>query len=403
VDEARLADALRRHAARHAVPGAAVGILRGGATLCACHGRADVRTGEPVRAATRFAIGSLAKTLVAAVIAALAETGRLSLDDPAAAHVPELAGCAWARRATLRDLLANRSGIPLREELEFGFEARAGADDAALARLVAEVAVLEPGPRVWSYSNVGWCVLGRALENVTGLPFADAMRGRLAAAGLVETSFAPGSAYGPAGIGVRATVADVLRLAAWQLDDPALAPLAEVHADVAIHGWLDGWCLGQAVFHWTGVRAVGWDGVVGGSRAVLRILPEHGAAVAVLANAEAGRALARSLVAELVDELCGIRVPPLRLDPAPGAAGDLARFAGTFAWPDRRVEVAASGPALLLRADRAETEARPLDARTFVVDAGSPDRPTVTFGAFDAAGRPAVLYEMLWGLPRVTS
>jgi hypothetical protein len=30
-----------------------------------------------------------------------------------------------------------------------------------------------------------------------------------------------------------------------------------------------------------------------------------------------------------------------------------------------------------------------------------PDNPTVTFEAFDAAGRPGVLYQMLWGLPRV--
>ena len=30
-----------------------------------------------------------------------------------------------------------------------------------------------------------------------------------------------------------------------------------------------------------------------------------------------------------------------------------------------------------------------------------PDNPTVTFGAFDAAGRPNVLYDMLWGLSRL--
>jgi hypothetical protein len=102
-----------------------------------------------------------------------------------------------------------------------------------------------------------------------------------------------------------------------------------------------------------------------------------------------------------VDDLFGIFVPPLRLDVVPGAAGELARFAGAYAWPDRRVEVEAAGPALLIRADGAETAALPLDARTFLVDAASPDTPTVTFGAFDAAGRPGVLYEMLWGLPRI--
>jgi hypothetical protein len=34
-------------------------------------------------------------------------------------------------------------------------------------------------------------------------------------------------------------------------------------------------------------------------------------------------------------------------------------------------------------------------------DADNPDTPTVTFGAFDGSGRPGVIYDMLWGLPRV--
>ena len=50
-----------------------------------------------------------------------------------------------------------------------------------------------------------------------------------------------------------------------------------------------------------------------------------------------------------------------------------------------------------------ETEAHPIDDRVFLVDAQDPDNPTVTFGAFDAAGRPSVLYDMLWGLPRLRS
>ena len=35
------------------------------------------------------------------------------------------------------------------------------------------------------------------------------------------------------------------------------------------------------------------------------------------------------------------------------------------------------------------------------VNPTDPDNPTVTFGAFDASGRPQVLYIMLWGLPRL--
>ena len=75
--------------------------------------------------------------MVATVIARLAEAGQLSLDDPVVAHVPELGGSGWARRVTLRDLLANRSGLPLRAGLEFDFVGRRDEDDGALSRLSA--------------------------------------------------------------------------------------------------------------------------------------------------------------------------------------------------------------------------------------------------------------------------
>ena len=45
--------------------------------------------------------------------------------------------------------------------------------------------------------------------------------------------------------------------------------------------------------------------------------------------------------------------------------------------------------------------AMPIDGRAFLVDPCDPDGPTVKFGAFDSAGRPHVLYDVLWGLPRV--
>ena len=103
-----LAGLLGEHMSTHAVPGAAIGVLRDTAVTVAYSGVADATTGEPVTAATRFAVGSLAKSMVATVIARLAEAGRWSLEDPVATHVPELGGVDWAARATLRDLLANR-------------------------------------------------------------------------------------------------------------------------------------------------------------------------------------------------------------------------------------------------------------------------------------------------------
>jgi CubicO group peptidase (beta-lactamase class C family) len=408
------------------VPGAAIGVLRDGAATTAYHGVGDVTTGDPVTPKTCFSVGSLTKSMVATVIARLADAGRLSLEDPVATHVPELRGTAWAEHATLRDLLANRSGIPLRAGLEFDFAGRKDEGDDALSRLAADVAACPPAADFWSYTNVGWCLLGRVIETVTGASWADAMQQYLASAGLRETTFTPdaiparrasghevgaegpvpidplvGRAYGPAGTSVASTVTDLLRFAALHLEDSSLAALRAVHAEVSIYGWLDSWCLGWAWFDWEGGQVWGWDGLVNGERSFLRIVPEDQAAVVLMTNSSTGRAMYRSFIAELMESLFGINVPPLRLDASPGAAGDLSRFTGIYAWPDQRVEVRAAGSGLLINDEHEETEALPLDERTFLVDPMDPDNPTVTFGAFDAAGRPRVLYDMLWGLPRL--
>ena len=68
----------------------------------------------------------------------------------------------------MRDLLANRSGLPLRVGLEFDFAGHAGEDDDVLSRFAARVAAEEPTDVDWSYTNAGWCLLGRAIETVTG-------------------------------------------------------------------------------------------------------------------------------------------------------------------------------------------------------------------------------------------
>jgi CubicO group peptidase (beta-lactamase class C family) len=427
VTERDLNDLLREHASAHRVPGGAVGVLRDSVEMFACYGVANTATGAPVTKASCFAVGSLTKSMVATVVARLAENGRLSLDDPVAAYVPELLGAAWAERATVHDLLGNRSGLPLRVGLEFDFAAHEDEGGDVLSKFAGRVAAEEPTSVPWSYTNAGWCVVGRAIETVTGSPWEEAMRAELfAPTGMLETKFATESdsgarvsgheltadgpvpvkplvarAFGPAGTSVVSTVGDLLRFAALHLDDPALARLRRPQPAPRIHGWLDGWCLGWGLFDWEGARVWGWDSVINGERAVLRLVPEHHAAIVLMTNSNTGRALYRSLFADLMRSGFGISVPPLRLDAEPGSADDLSRFAGVYAWPDRRVEVTVADTGLLIKSEHGETDALPLDARTFVVDSMDPDNPTVTFGAFDAAGRPHVLYVMLWGLPRL--
>jgi CubicO group peptidase (beta-lactamase class C family) len=404
-----------------------MGLLREGEHALAAHGVADVRTGVATTTATPFAVGSLTKSMVATVVAGLATEGRLSLDEAVATYVPEVEQLDWARRASVRTMMANRSDIPLRTAWEFGFEERPEDDADALRRLVADLGPSEATSGAagghWSYSNAGWCVLGRLVETVTGLSWEEAMRSRLgglqdtsygvmravgcatghedSAAGPVPVTTVPSRAYAPAGTTTVSTAADLLRLAGWHLEEPGLAALRDVQAEVRINGWLDAWCLGWARFDWVPERAWGWDGLIDGQRSFLRLLPERRAALVLLTNSSRGRVLYRTLVPRLVKELFGIDVPAPQLQPTPGAAGELARFAGRYAWPDHEVVVRATDEALTIADGERTVEARPVDDRTFLVDLADPDNPTTTFGAFDAAGRPEAVYEMLWSLPRV--
>ena len=427
MSDAELRELLARHAATHRVPGAVVGILRDGIATVACHGIADIRTGEPITAASRFGAGSLTKSMCGTVIVRLAADGRLSLDDPVAVRVPELHGVAWAERATVRDLLANRSGLPLRAGLEFGFDEHETGSDDVLAAFAGTVAAETPTPVGWSYTNAGWCLVGRIIETVTGMVWEEAMREHLLEpAGMAETELAsdPRSAhrvtghgpansgatpvetlearaFGPAGTSLVSTAEDMLRFAAVHLGDPALAAMRRAQPSPAIHGWFDGWGLGWARFDTDRGPVWGWDSLLPGERAVLRILPDRSAAVVVMTNSDAGRALCRPLLRGVMASAFGIALPPLRLEPKAGSAGDLARFAGVYAWPDRRVDVTAAATHLVVSSEDGDAEALPLDGRAFLVDPADPDNPAITFDAFDAGGRPGAVYLMLWGLPRV--
>jgi hypothetical protein len=78
----------------------------------------------------------------------------------------------------------------------------------------------------------------------------------------------------------------------------------------------------------------------------------------------------RPLFADLVRSSFGIGVPQMCLDAEPGVAGGLSRFAGVYAWPDRRVEVTAANTCLLIRSEQHELEAFPLDERLPRLDDG---------------------------------
>ena len=92
-DEAHAAvDAIfERFTAENGAPGVAFGIVEDGRLVhSGAMGVARLGDGAPPTADTQFRIASMTKSFTASTILMLRDEGRLSLDDPASRHVPEI-------------------------------------------------------------------------------------------------------------------------------------------------------------------------------------------------------------------------------------------------------------------------------------------------------------------------
>ncbi|MBB5233900.1 serine hydrolase domain-containing protein [Deinococcus budaensis] len=169
---ARTRELLTRAVEGGDLPGAALGVVSAAgeqATLVLGHAALDP---EPVPLEEDFAwdLASLTKPLLTArEVLRGAEDGLLDLDDPLAAHLPEL---AWMQDAalqtrTLRQLLTHTAGLPAWAPLY------TWGDAATIrARLLQEPWPLaDPGEVL--YSDLGYLLLGSVLERVRGQPLRD--------------------------------------------------------------------------------------------------------------------------------------------------------------------------------------------------------------------------------------
>lgn len=189
-----IADFMRKHA----IPGGAVAVMRDGQLIYARgFGHADVENRTPVQPDALFRIASVSKTLTSAAIMKLVEEGRLTLDDrvaPLIAHLSPAPGATvdprW-ERITIRQLL-NHSGGWDRNKPNGGFDpidrpavaaaavgAPAPASSETLVRYMKGMPLdFDPGER-WAYSNFGYIVLGRVIERLSGMPYAEYVRARV--------------------------------------------------------------------------------------------------------------------------------------------------------------------------------------------------------------------------------
>ncbi len=173
--------------ARTLAPGAQIAVSRAGRIVWSeSFGCADLELDVPVGRETRLRIGSVSKPLTAAALGLLVEEGRLDLDRPVQAYVPDFPKKAWP--ITVRQLAGHLAGIRHYEGNEFVIRDHYATVRAGLAIFENDALLFEPGTR-FSYSSYGWNLLSAVVEGASGEPFLEFMNRRVfAPAGMAHTS-----------------------------------------------------------------------------------------------------------------------------------------------------------------------------------------------------------------------
>ncbi len=212
-DFSRMHAAMRAQVEQQFLPGVSTAVFNGREVVDVfCHGMADVEAGVALREDHVFRMFSSTKLVTSCAVLLLMEEGRLRLDDPIEAYLPELGNRQVLRpgATTITDTEPARSSITLRHlmshsaGLSYGmfdpgtvmFEAygRAGLLNplSPLSDLVERLVPLplsfHPGTR-WEYS-VATDVLGRVVEVVSGQSFGAFLHQRIfQPLGMVDTDF----------------------------------------------------------------------------------------------------------------------------------------------------------------------------------------------------------------------
>lgn len=400
-----LARKVREAMSRHGVPGVAVALVDAQEVVAAeGFGVADDH-GTPVGPDTLFRVGSVSKPFTALEVVRLAEAGRLSLDDDLSSAIPAFAVRSRFHDAppvTLRALLAHHGGLP--SDLLRGMWVDHPRSLAELVEDVRDESLASPPQALYRYSNLGFGLLGRAVEIARARPFAEAMQDDiLGPLGMVHSSFgAPAAGAGelaighsggraarplglrdaPAG-GLISCASDLARFLRFVLSGGRAAGGARVVGEAALEAMfrpqfpgrpLD---LGHEVglgFQLSGVSAAGrsaaWHtGNYPGYYAAIVLLRDERLGAAVLANAQEGGVvldLAREAV-ELAVEARRGAPPPV---PAPPAAPYRATAGELASWPGRYVVM---GELTELRRDGDRLQVHALGTDLDLAPAG-PDR-----------------------------
>ncbi|MEA3041387.1 MAG: hypothetical protein QOC65_876 [Sphingomonadales bacterium] len=155
-------------------PGLVYGIVAGGRLVhVGAYGVQDLVARRPVTADSLFRIASMTKAFTALAILRLRDEGRLSLDAPAETYVPEMRTWRYPvsdwPRIRVRDLLTHSAGFVTDDP--WGDRQTPLPEAEFTAMLRRGVPFTRAPGTAYEYSNFGYALLGRIVQNVSGMPY----------------------------------------------------------------------------------------------------------------------------------------------------------------------------------------------------------------------------------------
>jgi CubicO group peptidase (beta-lactamase class C family) len=350
---------------RFQIPAISLTVVRRDQTLWSeGFGDADRKQGRRAGPDTIYRAGSLAKPMTALAVMQLAELGEIDIDQPLNGYLPEFTIRSrfdtTSEPIIVRSVLSHHAGLPT--DLNKGMWTDQSFTEVA-AQLGEEYTAFPPS-LVFSYSNVGYTLLGHMVERVAGRAYADFMAAEIfGPLGMTHSAMGerpwmrPSLARGyrdgaelpvppirdlPAQ-GLHTSANDLGRfmraiLNGGQVDDRRLVDPGTLeqmvepqnqdnHLDLDIVNGL-GWFLEQDSIPGGGM-VVRHGGTTLGFVSEMILLPQQGVGVAVLGNADGSRAI----LSRLLDAGAELLPAPLFLErlpqrpashPAVEAAGDYA-------------------------------------------------------------------------------
>lgn len=201
----KLAPALQPFVNDQLVAGAVMLVADSGRVLSTeTVGMMDIEANKPMRADAMFWIASMTKPVTCTALMMLVDQGQVDVEAPVSKYLPEFRDQMLiverddahtllkkpARSMRVRDLMSHTSGITRRS-----LPGALTGDDVPLATRVAAYASQplewEPGTR-YLYSNAGINTVGRIIERVSGMSYAQFVQQRLFdPLGMTDTTFWP--------------------------------------------------------------------------------------------------------------------------------------------------------------------------------------------------------------------